>query len=339
MIETLRLNEYGSPAADDIPRDAEVQNCILKCFYTVRDHGRIMCSISGGYDSDIMLDMIERCGGHGKTVYVFNDTGLEYDATKRHLDYLKGRYDIDVEVTRPKKAIPTCVRDHGVPFWSKYVSGMISRLQKHGFQWEDEPFETLYRRYPRNKSSLRWWCNDFKTKSGKVSKFNIEYAQGLKAFMTANPPGFKISPKCCDIVKKDPTHELLRAGGFDLNCVGVRRAEGGARSTSYTGCYDEVFHGPDQFRPLFWTTGAEKELYREFYGIRRSDCYEVWGMKRTGCAGCPFGKDFEEELRLAERYEPKMYAAMLAVFGQSYDYTRRYLAFRKERKEANHGEG
>lgn len=330
MIETLRLNEYGSPAPEDIPKDAEAQNMILKCYYTIRSHKKVMCSISGGYDSDIMLDMIERCGGHEKTTYVFNDTGLEYEATKRHLKDLTEKYGIQIEVTKPKKSIPTCIKEYGVPFWSKYVSGMMARLQKHGFQWEDEPFEVLWKRYPRNKSSLRWWCNDFKTKSGRASKFNIEYAGGMKEFIIANPPDFKISPKCCDIVKKDPAHALLKAGAFDLNCVGVRRAEGGARSTSYTSCYDQIFCGPDQFRPLFWTTGAEKEIYRSFYGVQRSDCYEIWGMKRTGCAGCPFGKDFEEELRLAEQYEPNMHRAMLAIFGESYDYTRRYLEFRKE---------
>lgn len=319
----------------EAPQNEEIRDTLAKCYYQMQDHRKVMCSISGGYDSDIMLDMLERCGGRGKATYVFNDTGLEYDATRRHLEDLQERYSINITVTKPKKAIPTCVREYGVPFWSKYVSGMIARLQKHGFQWEDEPFDVLYQRYPRNRSSLRWWCNDFKTKNGKASKFNIEYASYLKEFMVSNPPEFKISPKCCDVVKKDPAHELLRSGCYDLNVVGVRRAEGGARSTAYTGCYDEVFEGADQYRPLFWTTDREKDAYRTHYGLRRSDCYEIWGMKRTGCAGCPFGKEFEGELRLAEQYEPKMYRAMLSIFGKSYEYTRQYLAFRKQTKEAN----
>lgn len=329
MIDTLILDVYGSPTMEEFPQDAEIQNTVLNCFHTVKDHSKIMCSISGGYDSDIMLDMIERCGGHGKTSYVFNNTGLEYEATKRHLEQLKQWYGIEIIETKPQKAIPTCVREYGVPFWSKYVSGMISRLQKHGFQWEDEPFDVLWARYPRCKAALRWWCNDFKSRSGKPSRFNIEYAKGLKEFMLQNPPGFAISPRCCDFVKKAPAHELLKSGGFDLNCTGIRRAEGGARSTAYTSCYDAVFCGADNFRPLFWATDREKDLYRQHFKIRRSDCYELWGMGRTGCAGCPFGKDFEEELRLAEQYEPKMHTAMLAIFGQSYDYTRQYLAFRE----------
>lgn len=54
----------------------------------------IMCSISGGSDSDIMIDMIEKIKPKGKVHYVFFDTGLEYDATKRHLDYLEEKYNI-----------------------------------------------------------------------------------------------------------------------------------------------------------------------------------------------------------------------------------------------------
>ena len=54
-------------------------------------------------------------------------------------------------------------------------------------------------------------------------------------------------------------------------------------------------------------------------------------MDRTGCAGCPFGKDFERELELVQIFEPKRYRAMLAVFGKSYDYTRKFLDFRKKK--------
>lgn len=52
--------------------------------------------------------------------------------------------------------------------------------------------------------------------------------------------------------------------------------------------------------------------------------------KRTGCAGCPFGKDFENELKIIEEYEPKLYKAVNNIFGESYEYTRKFLEFRKE---------
>ena len=76
-------------------------------------------------------------------------------------------------------------------------------------------------------------------------------------------------------------------------------------------------------------TDAEKIAYCEHFGITRSDCYEVWGMKRTGCAGCPFGKEFAEEVILAETFEPKMAVAMNRLFGPSYEYTQQFMEFRK----------
>lgn len=328
------ITEYGTldDLLSNMPANEEIYNSAWKCWYMVQDHQKIMCSVSGGYDSDIMLDLLIRCGGRSKTTFIFNNTGLEYAATKEHIKQLETRYGVEIVLLRPKKAIPTCCREYGVPFWSKYVSGMISRLQKHGFQWENEPLDALLEKYPRCRSALRWWCNDFKTKSGRVSKFNIEYARGLKEFMIIHPPGFRVSAACCQWAKKMPAHDYLEAHKFGLNCTGIRRAEGGARSTSYTSCYDENWGKADNYRPLFWWSDADKEVYRKRFGIVRSDCYEVWGMQRTGCAGCPFGKNFEEELELVQQFEPKQYRAMQAVFGQSYEYTRRFFDFRRKSK-------
>lgn len=50
------------------------------------------------------------------------------------------------------------------------------------------------------------------------------------------------------------------------------------------------------------------------------------------CAGCPFGRDFEQELSVIEHYEPKLYKAVNNIFGDSYEYTRKYKAFCEEMK-------
>lgn len=309
------------------PKNAEIQNSIYKCFDHIQEHEKIMCSISGGYDSDIIMDLIIRCGGKDKTTFVFFDTGLEYNATKEHINYLEERYGKEIVRLKPKKAIPTCCREYGVPFWSKYVSDMISRLQRNGFQWEDCGFDALLYKYPKCKSALRWWCNEW----GDGSKFNIDYIYGLKEFMIKNQPTMAISAMCCNKAKKEPAHKMEESG-YDLLCNGVRKSEGGKRATTYKSCFDDNFGKADNYRPLFWWTDLDKEIYRKYYGIVRSDCYEVWGMRRTGCAGCPFGKNFEDELELVKLFEPNRYRAMLAVFGESYEYTRRFLEFREKMK-------
>lgn len=130
--------------------------------------------------------------------------------------------------------------------------------------------------------------------------------------------------------KKTPAH-IEEKNGYDLILTGVRKKEGGARSTRYSSCFDQKVE-EDYYRPLFWWTDQDKEEYTRFFGLTRSDCYEVWGMERTGCAGCPFGKNFEQELDLVQQYEPKRYRAINSIFGESYEYTRQFMAFREKMK-------
>ena len=312
------------------PANLAIGDALVKCYHTLHTHEKIVASVSGGADSDIMIDLLTKCGAKDKTTFVFFNTGFEYEATKRQLDHLESKYGIKIERMPPIKPIPLCVREHGVPFWSKHVSEKIMRLQRHNFQWEDEPLEVLLEKYPRCRSAIRWWCNDWKKDNGTRSQLNIEWVRGLKEFMIAHPPQFKISPKCCHYSKKEPAKKYRESGDFDLDCTGIRKAEGGERSMSFSNCFTRSDSGcADKYRPLFWFSDADKAEYDEHYGIEHSDCYRVWGMKRTGCAGCPFGKDFETELALAEKYEPKFHKAMMKVFGPSYEYTRQFLEFRK----------
>lgn len=318
---------------DEAPQNFTIQDALGKAYQHVKSHDKILVAVSGGADSDCMADLIIRCGGKEKSTFAFFNTGLEYDATKRQLKHLEEKYGIKIEILPPIKPIPICVREYGVPFWSKHASEMIMRLQRHNFQWEDEPFEVLIKKYPRCKAGLRWWCNDFpKSDKGAESKFNIAYVPMLKEFMIAHPPKFRISNKCCHYAKKEPVKKFLKNGDFDLNCTGVRKAEGGTRADSYKSCYTRSLAGPDMYRPLFWFSSADKLEYDQHYGVTHSDCYSVWGMGRTGCAGCPFGKEFETELELVRIHEPKFYKAMINIFGKSYEYTRRYLAFREDAK-------
>jgi 3'-phosphoadenosine 5'-phosphosulfate sulfotransferase (PAPS reductase)/FAD synthetase len=285
-----------------------------------------------------LLDVIHRLDPDKKAVYVFYNTGLEYEATKRHLVDLEEKYNIKIEWVDPILPIPTCCRKYGVPFWSKRVSDYIQRLQRHGFKWEDRPFDELYAEYPKCKAALRWWCNDWgKKESGAESSFNIAYTPWLKEYMVSNPPPFSISAKCCEKAKKGPANLYEATHDFDMNCTGVRKAEGGARSTAYKTCFTQTMAGADAFRPLFWLTDKDKQDYKDCFGVVNSDCYEVWGMKRTGCCGCPFGKNFEQELDLIQQHEPKFYKAAVKVFGESYEYTRNFLRFREEMKAACQG--
>lgn len=292
-------------------------------------HNRVVCSVSGGSDSDIMLDMVYRLDADKNVDYVFFDTGWEYKATKTHLSDLEQKYDIEIKRVKVNKPVPYTVHHYGQPFLSKFVSEMIQRLQRHNFQWEDEPYEVLSERYPHCLNALKWWCN----KNGDKSRFNIERNKLLKEFMIANPPTFKISNKCCYYAKKLPAKDYCTDNKIDMNCVGVRKAENGIRSQSYKSCFSNSYDSKntwDDWRPLFWFSDSDKVDYEKAFNINHSICYTVYGLIRTGCAGCPFGSRWEEELKVIAEYEPELYKAAINLFGDSYEYHRKYKKFKEE---------
>lgn len=76
---------------------AMVIDSFCKAAQVLKRHEKIMVSVSGGRDSDVMVDLFTKLDVDGKCVYVWFDTGLEYEATKRHLDDLEQKYHIKVE--------------------------------------------------------------------------------------------------------------------------------------------------------------------------------------------------------------------------------------------------
>lgn len=315
------------------PDDKTIMDSIVITHSKLQRYDKIFCSISGGSDSDILIDLIEKCENENNITYAFFDTGLEFKATKEHLDDLEEKYGIQIERIKAIKSIPLCCREYGQPFLSKQVSEWISRLQRHNFQWEDEPIDILIKKYPECKAALRWWCNDFERRNkDRESSFNIGYNQYLKEFIIENPPQFKISNKCCHYAKKMVANKFKKKGNFDLNIYGVRKSEGGARRSAYKTCFTSNNIGSDEYRPIFWYLNENKKKYAEHYNIDHSDCYSVYGLKRTGCAGCPYGRNVEQELLAMKKYEPQLYKAVNNIFKDSYAYTKDYRKFIEKKK-------
>lgn len=335
VVKAKSLNEL----LDTCPKNQIIGDNLVRAWSKINDpkYEKIVCSISGGSDSDVMLDIVWRCDKDNKVTYVWFNTGLEYQATKDHLKYLEQKYNIEILPYRAIKPIPLSCREYGQPFLSKNISEMINRLQMHGFQWEDEPLDILLPKYCSFdekkqdwvgcKGALMWWCN-----ANRSSQFCVNQYKWLREFMIVNPPDFKISSKCCKYAKKDVAHRLIAENDYDLNIYGVRKAEGGIRSTSYKSCFDES-ENIDNYRPLFWYKDSDKQDYEVAYCVEHSKCYTEYGLKRTGCCGCPFGRDFEFELEVIERYEPKLFKVANNIFGDSYAYTRKYREFCKMKNE------
>lgn len=305
-----------------------VLDSLLKARAVLARHKTIVVSTSGGSDSDIVMDIIEKTKGDKQVKYVWFNTGLEYQATKDHLNYLEDRYGIKIERLRPKKSIPTCVRERGVPFLSKYVSECLASLQRHDFKFEDKPAEELQKEY-NLKTYINWWCDI----SLGIKQYCISYNKYLKEFMLENPLDFKVDNACCYYAKKKLAHDVIKETGADLQVLGVRKAEGGIRSVGYKSCYEmSEKTGAMQFRPIFWYNDEDKKYYEERFGIVHSECYTKYGLLRTGCVGCPYDRNVIKTLEVVKQYEPNLYKACMNVFGKSYEYTRKYREFCEKKK-------
>lgn len=320
--------------AKECPRNITIFKMIIKTWRTINnpDYKRIACKISGGSDSDIMLDLVWRCDKDNKVTYIWFDTGLEYQATKDHISYLEKKYDVHIQRQKAILPIPLSAKKYGQPFINKRVSDYLERLQRHGFQWEDESYDELIEKYPRCQTALRWWCN-----TAKSNQFCISRHKCLKEFLIKAKPTIPFSCKCCVYAKKKVGNKLMVDGQYDLDVIGVRKAEGGPRANAYKSCFDKRSDnwsddqtGWDTYRPLFWLKNEDKRQYEEVYHVIHSDCYAKYGLRRTGCAGCPLGMDIQAELNAIKEYEPGFYQAAMHTFGDAYELTARYRQFKND---------
>lgn len=344
------------PEYADLP-SAEKFKAIQGIIITrLRQHPKAICSYSGGSDSDIMLDMIERARHlFGKDYlppikYVFFNTGLEMDATKRHVKEVAEKYGVEIEECRPKKNIVRATREYGQPFVSKIMSSAMECVQKKGLPFaikeeydaaEDKAAkrQELRERYPKSETGINFLCCCNKDGEPRPNiQLVINSSAYMYDYMVANPPTFKISAKCCDYCKKQVAHKVQK--DYEMIITGERRDEGGMRSVprseqwseTNTMCFAEQANGQFRFRPLYYVSDKDKAWYKEHYGIRYSDAYEVYGLKRTGCCGCPISARAVADLELIKPYEPNVVNAAWNIFGDSYKYRQKYVKYKEKRK-------
>lgn len=302
----------------------------------LNQHSRIAISYSAGSDSDIMADLIELIKPHnfsGEIRYVFFNTGLEYDATLCHIAETERKYSIAIERITSRKTIPVACKEHGIPFICKDVSNAMNRLQRHNFDWNDPEETATTEKYGRCQSALDWYYNRYVLTGKGKSKYNINRFKLLREFLMVNPPKFMISDKGCDYAKKNVSKEFDKEFKPDLKIVGMRKAEGGRRIGRIHNCFTPANGNiVANYRPLWFWTDEDKQIYKEWRDIRYSDCYEVWGFKRTGCVGCPCSSKALQELQIAKQFEPNKVKAAFSVFGKSYEYLEAYNEFKKNSK-------
>ena len=324
-----------------------IQSIIVK---RLKEHPNAICSYSGGSDSDIMIDLIERTRQTFKLPpihYAFFNTGLEMKATKDHVKKTAEKYGVKITEYRPKVNIVTATRKEGLPFVSKIMSYGLNEWQKKQVplsiadeydQAEDKAAkrQELRERYPHCESVINFLCC---CNSAGEPRPNIQLvinsSKYMRDFIGEHPPDFQISAKCCDYCKKQLAHSVQK--DFDMVITGERRDEGGMRSVPRKDntalCFTETADGRFRLRPLYYVSDVDKAWYKEYYKVRYSDAYEVYGLTRTGCCGCPISYKAVDDLEKIRSYEPVLVKAAWNVFGASYRYRQQYNAYKAKRME------
>lgn len=317
----------------------------------LRQHPNAICSYSGGSDSDILIDLIERARdlfGLEPVHYGFFNTGLEMKATKDHVREVAQKYGVEITEYRPKKNIVQATREYGIPFISKIVSAAMDTVQRKHVplsikeeydRAEDKATirQELRERYPKSEQAINFLCCcNARGEPRPNIQLVINSSKWLYDFMVENPCSFRISARCCDYCKKQLAHMVQKP--YEMIITGERRDEGGMRSVpksadaNGTMCFTEQADGKFRFKPLYYVSDKDKAWYKERFHIRYSDAYEVYGLTRTGCCGCSISSKAVSDLELIRPYEPNVVKAAWNIFGDSYRYRQKYNEYKAERR-------
>lgn len=318
----------------------------------LKEHPNAICSYSGGSDSDIMIDLIEKARRKYNlppVKYCFFNTGLEMMAIKNHVKDMEKKYHVNIREYRPDKNIVQATREYGIPFVSKIMSSAMDTVQEKKIPLSiKEEYDNatdkaakrqeLKERYPQAEQGINFiCCCNSKGEPRPDIQLVINSSKWMYDFMKENPPDFKISAKCCDYCKKDIAHKVQK--DYEMIITGERRDEGGMRSVpkkadaNGTMCFSEQSNGQFRFKPLYFVSDKDKEWYKEQNGIKYSDAYEVYGLTRTGCCGCSISSKAIEDLELIRPYEPNIVKAAWNIFGDSYAYRQQYKEYVAKRRK------
>lgn len=301
-LKRLQSYDLGNKIQISIARIMEWYN---------RNDKKCYVSFSGGKDSTVLAWLAAQvcklfdC----KLVLWFSDTGLEFPELREHVksysEWLKLMFAIEVEtiIETPKDksgkriTFKEVILNEGYPVISKNVSNTV-RGARQG-----------------QKSRLDKLNGTSKMKDGNLSLFNCKKYQYL-----LDAP-FKISDRCCDIMKKRPAHNFTKKSGL-LPIIGTMTCESQLRRKEWlkNGC--NAFDKKNvSSQPIsFWTEQDVLEClakykipYPSVYGEIKQDINGRWyttGYNRTGCMFCGFGCHLEKEpnrFQMLKETHPKIW--------------------------------
>lgn len=262
-------------------------------------------SFSGGKDSTILHHLLDQALPNNRIPRVYIDTGIEYLAIREFVMNLAKNDDRFV-IIKPTKPIKQTLEKYGYPFKSKEHSVKLNQFQKG----EISPNIAKYMRFGEH----------FACPKSLAYQFSKDFA-------------LKVSDRCCYKMKKEPVHKWERENHKPIAITGMRREEGGQRA-NIKGCIITDKKGKvKKFHPLLVVTDEWEEWYLKERGIRLSPLYyPPFNFKRTGCKGCPYSLDLQEQLSVMDLYLPKEREQCEFIWKPVYDEYRR-IGYRLDKYE------
>ena len=118
----------------------------------------------------------------------------------------------------------------------------------------------------------------------------------------------KVSNMCCKVIKKDTLHQYEKESGRKA-ILGVRGQESKMRKVMYKSCFTK----DKKFTPIHDLSNELLEKIIKKYNIEVPNIYTY--TNRTGCMGCPYGKNIKKELSLINDNQRKF---VCEYFKESY---------------------
>lgn len=260
-------------------------------------------SFSGGKDSTILHHLLDMALPNNQIPRVFIDTGIEYQAIRDFVLEMS-KNDKRIVIIKPSKPIKAMLEEVGYPFKSKEHSLRVNQF---------------------NKGTNAKFIAKYLGKTDYVGKY---MCPKILLYQFEEQGKYNYSNKCCYEMKKKPAHKWARENHKSIVITGMRAEEGGNRAR--LGCLTE--HNT-KFHPLIKVDEEWENEFIEKKKITLAPLYcQPYNFKRTGCKGCPFSLDLQEQLEIMEKYMPNERQQCEIIWKKVYDEYRR-LGYRLKKVE------